>query len=199
MIGESGFDGRGDSEALMDAAEIVVHVVNRDGGRVVFDLLRESGGQSREPAHAHADGEILPLDVASADEPWVRSPADNSGLGTRDTGRAVAPLPFVGLAVNLHEGGVVDVGTKGVLDGWQVDFQAVRRQLHPVRETGRHVLHELVGARRAGCAQVRDGFTMVFLATSGMRTVARTELPSTKAAITCARFLMLSLFMLTIY
>ena len=39
---------------------------------------------------------------------------------------------------------------------------------------------------------------MVFFATSVMRTVARTELPSTKAAITCARFLMLTLFMLTI-
>ena len=39
---------------------------------------------------------------------------------------------------------------------------------------------------------------MVFLATSVMRTVARTELPSTKAAITCARFLVLNLFTVTI-
>jgi hypothetical protein len=48
----------------MDAAEVVVHEVQRDGGAVVLDLLGEGVGQAGESAHRHAHGQVLAPDVA---------------------------------------------------------------------------------------------------------------------------------------
>ena len=45
---------RSASEALMDAHEVVVHVVKRNRVHVVLDLLGESVGQLSEPSHDHA-------------------------------------------------------------------------------------------------------------------------------------------------
>ena len=47
----------------MDSAEIVEHEVEHQRVNVVVELLRESVGQPGGPAHAHAHGEVLALDI----------------------------------------------------------------------------------------------------------------------------------------
>ena len=49
---------------LVDTAKIVVGDVQRDGGDVIVELLAKAVRQSREPALAHAERKVLPLDVA---------------------------------------------------------------------------------------------------------------------------------------
>jgi len=58
----SGHCGR-DAKGLVDAAEVVMHVVQADSGHVVLDLLAESVGQAGETAHSHAHSEVLALNV----------------------------------------------------------------------------------------------------------------------------------------
>ena len=48
----------------MDAREVVMHEMQRDGMFQILDLLREGIGQAREAAILHADSEVLPFDVA---------------------------------------------------------------------------------------------------------------------------------------
>jgi hypothetical protein len=45
--------------------------MQRDRVIVVFDLLREGIGQSREPAHRHAHTQIVPLDEAGRYVPRI--------------------------------------------------------------------------------------------------------------------------------
>ena len=51
----------------MDANEIIVYVVQRDGRDVILDFLRESIGQSSESPHRHPHREVLPFHVERAD------------------------------------------------------------------------------------------------------------------------------------
>ena len=58
---------RGAFQRLVDANEIVVNEIQTQHVQVVFQLLAETVCQASEPAHPHAPGEILPLDIASSD------------------------------------------------------------------------------------------------------------------------------------
>jgi len=58
MIADPRLHRGGDSQGLMNPAEVVMHVVNGNGRDVVLDLLGESIGQSGESAHGHSHGEI---------------------------------------------------------------------------------------------------------------------------------------------
>ena len=51
-------------QRAVDAREVVAHVVQRNGCRVVLQLLTESVRQSREPANRHPHRGVLALDVA---------------------------------------------------------------------------------------------------------------------------------------
>lgn len=51
----------------MDAAEVIEYEVQRDGVRVVLDLLAERVGQSRESTNRHSHRNVLALDVAGRD------------------------------------------------------------------------------------------------------------------------------------
>jgi len=51
----------------MDANEVVECAVQRDRVAVVLNLLAERIGQSSKAAHVHSHGEVLPLDIGSAD------------------------------------------------------------------------------------------------------------------------------------
>lgn len=55
------------AEALMHAAEIVVHDVERHGSAVMVDALAEPVAEARKPLGAHADREVRPLDIGRAD------------------------------------------------------------------------------------------------------------------------------------
>jgi hypothetical protein len=48
---------------FLNAAEIIVHDVERDGRNMIIKLLREAIGKPGEPARAQAEGKVLPLDV----------------------------------------------------------------------------------------------------------------------------------------
>lgn len=54
---------RRNSKRLVDAAEVVVHVVQGDGCRMALQLLGERIGEPRKPAHLHSHCEVLPLDI----------------------------------------------------------------------------------------------------------------------------------------
>jgi hypothetical protein len=48
----------------MHAAEVVMHVVERNRVAVIVHLLAEAVGQTSEPAHLHSHGEVLPFHIA---------------------------------------------------------------------------------------------------------------------------------------
>ena len=53
---DSGFHRWRHAERLMDAGEVVVHVVQGDGCGVILEFLRERVRQAREPADRHPHG-----------------------------------------------------------------------------------------------------------------------------------------------
>lgn len=63
MLGDARGHRWRDLERLMDAAEIVIHEVQRNRRFVVLDLLAERIGQASEAAHSHPHGEVLTLDM----------------------------------------------------------------------------------------------------------------------------------------
>lgn len=54
-------------QGFMDAAKIVVCDVQRHRSRMVLKFLAESIGEPGEAALLHAEGQVLPLDMASRD------------------------------------------------------------------------------------------------------------------------------------
>ena len=62
MIAKSRFHCWGDAKRLVNASEIVIHVVNRDCVTVVFKLFRMRIREARKTTYGHAHREILPLD-----------------------------------------------------------------------------------------------------------------------------------------
>jgi hypothetical protein len=75
----------------MDAAEVVPREVERDGGPMILDLLREAVvGEPRQAPHLHARGEVEPLDVGGADFLLFRAPADDRLLRAYNPAREVA-------------------------------------------------------------------------------------------------------------
>src|SRR5437899_7706447 len=67
MIGTSSFHSWRHSETLVNPAEIIVHEVKRDRMLEIFDFLGKGVSQSRESAHTHAHGQVLPFNVARRD------------------------------------------------------------------------------------------------------------------------------------
>src|SRR5260370_5005118 len=96
-------------ERLMDAHEIVVHVVERNLMHVVLDLFREAIRQASETAHIHAHSEILALHVASADVLGIGIAKPDDVLAAHALRRTVRPLSSRIGTENLDELGIVDV------------------------------------------------------------------------------------------
>lgn len=94
----------------MDAAEIVMHVVNGNHRDVVFDFLGEGVCQSSKAAHRHPHSEILPFYVAGRNV---------TGIRIADDPLALAANAFTG-AINLDSlagkvaKGLVHVGNTNV-------------------------------------------------------------------------------------
>ena len=100
-------------------APVVPDVEQRDGVRVVHQLLAERVGQPREPPHAHPNVQVLPLDVAGRDVLRVRVAGDRFRLRPEALRRAVARLRLLG-SVELDELREVHIGPEHVLDSRQV-------------------------------------------------------------------------------
>ena len=99
MIRESRFHRRGDPEGLVNPAEVVVHEVKRHGVGQVFYFLGERIGKPREPAHAHAHGQVLALNVGRGNVPLSRVACDL--LAARAAALASAIPPLRALAFRL--------------------------------------------------------------------------------------------------
>jgi len=67
----------------MNAAEIVVRKVQRQGRLEIRQLLREGVRQPGEPAAHHPDSEVLPLDVTGADMGRRGIPVNHRGYDLR--------------------------------------------------------------------------------------------------------------------
>ena len=134
----------------MDADEVVMHGVDRDGVLVVLNLLRKRIGKPGEPARAHPQCQVRPLRVAGADVLRVGA-AFHAGLdGALAVARAVAACAGR-VAIDFDKHGVVDIRAKGLLHSFKVRLVAVAAELHPVGQAQRQVGDEQL--RRLGVAR----------------------------------------------
>ena len=83
MRANTRFHRRSNPQGLVHPREVMVHVVQRDHGDVVFQLFRERISQAREAAHVHPHVEILAFDVASRDELMIRVADNVHALGSQ--------------------------------------------------------------------------------------------------------------------
>jgi hypothetical protein len=148
MIADSRFHRRCDPERLMDAPEVVPHVEQRNGVRVILDLLREAVRQAGESPDLHPHREILPLYEAGRDVVRIGAPDHLNALSCRALRGAVPLLPLGMVAVDLDELRVVDSARERVNHGPQIHLVAVGGQLDSIRETTGNVFKELGSAPR---------------------------------------------------
>jgi hypothetical protein len=139
---------RRDPQCLVNANEVVMHVVQADRVSVVLDFLAECIRQSREPPHAHSHGEVLALDVARRNVPRIRVAGATERLASLYLCRAVAARGMRSLAVELDQLGVVNIGTETGLDRFKIGPVPVARDLDSVREPLREIADKFDG----GCA-----------------------------------------------
>lgn len=127
----------------MNAGEIVVHHVERNGGGMILDFFRESIRKPGEAPHPHPHREILTFNVAGVDMIRVRLTDDRVALAGNAFWRAVAALAVsVALFVNLHQLSVVYAFAKDLDDGGKVCPQSVRAKLNAIRQTTSQIRHE---------------------------------------------------------
>src|ERR1039458_6953458 len=93
MITNPRFHRRGNAQSLMDAAEVVVHMKQRQHSDVIFKFLTESIRQSSETPHVHPLVKILSLNVGRADMLRVWRTDDRFSLGAKTLRRAVTGCP----------------------------------------------------------------------------------------------------------
>src|SRR5580658_5065662 len=96
MIGQTGFHCWRDAQRLVNPAEVVVKKVHRDLMRMVLKLLTESIGQPREAAHPHPHGEVLPLNIASANVLGIGVATDHLHVSSNAFGWTVTALVGIG-------------------------------------------------------------------------------------------------------
>ena len=81
MTTDARFHRRSNPKSLVNSAEIVVHVKQRDHRNVVLDLLGKGVSQPGKASHVHPHVEILSLYVAGADVRviWLADDIDTLG------------------------------------------------------------------------------------------------------------------------
>lgn len=83
----------------MNAAEIVVREVQRDGCFQILQFLAESISQARESADRHTHSEVLALHKASRDVVRVRASVNNLGYNLRDSWWGVPRVGAIVLSI----------------------------------------------------------------------------------------------------
>jgi hypothetical protein len=68
------------SQRLVDAAEVIVHVVDCDRGDMILNFLRVGVRQVSESAHVHPRGQILLLDIAGRNVLRIRSSSQSARI-----------------------------------------------------------------------------------------------------------------------
>jgi len=78
----------------VDANEVVVHEMKRDGCDVMLDSLGETICEASKAAHVHPHGEVLALHVGRADVLGIGLASDFLALATDALGGAVTRFAF---------------------------------------------------------------------------------------------------------
>src|ERR1017187_2844464 len=131
------------TQGLMDADEVVVHMEQRQHSDMVFELLTEGIRQPGEPPHVHPHVEILSLNVGRADVLRVWRTDDRLSLGAKTLRRAVTGCSFGIVAINLNQLGEVDILSESIGYSRQIHLVAVCSQLDSIRQPACNVLKEL--------------------------------------------------------
>ncbi len=132
----------------MNPDEVVVHIVDRDRGNMIFDLLGKPVRQSGESANLHPHGQILAFDIARADVLRIGATDQRFLLAADAFGRTIAHTraAFVhGAAVDFNQRRIVDFIVKVLCNCVEVVAQAISSQLNAIREAGFQILHEESG------------------------------------------------------
>ena len=157
MFGHPSLHSRGDSQGLVYPAEIVMHEVQGDGVLVVLQLLGEGIGQPGKPAAAHAQGEVLALNVAGGDVLAIRRPLDGPLADADALGRGIPALTLHGLPEELDEHGIVNLSPKGFLHSLKVGLVAVAGQLDAVNQPGLEIVNKVGRAGQRAVPNVPGG------------------------------------------
>ena len=113
----------------MAAAEVVMGEVQRNGRAVVFQLFAKPVRQTGEPAHGHAERQILPLDMGSADLRRVGIAADWDYLDADDFGGAVPLFSVARGAIDLDELGIIHTHSETVFHRIRVRGKTIAGKL----------------------------------------------------------------------
>ena len=104
VVGQIRLHRRGDPDAAVNAAEIVIGEVQAVGRPQVLPLLAEPIRQPRQSAHLQSNREVLALHMRRADLLRIGIPHDWDPFRVRHVGRAVAAaLFFRGLGIDLDQ------------------------------------------------------------------------------------------------
>ena len=99
MIGGSGLHARRNAKGTMNAAEIVIREIQRDGSLQVRQFLAERIGQQRKTSHCHAHGQVLPFHKTGRDVLGIGIAKTNLGYDLHDAWWGVPRIRTVELAV----------------------------------------------------------------------------------------------------
>lgn len=127
----------------MDAAEIVVHEIERQRENVVVELLAESVGEPGEAPHRHTHREVVPLDVRGRNMLAVGNAGDAAFAGADARRGAVAARNANLGAVQLHKLRVIDAAGESVVNCLYIRLVAVCSKLDAIGEPVGEVVHEL--------------------------------------------------------
>lgn len=134
--------------------EIVVHHVERNGGDVALDLLREGIRGARNGPDAHPNREISAFDVAGGNVRGIGMAGNGLGFAANALSGVVPLLAFGSLAIDLDELGIVDFTAKGTLDSLEVNGESVTGELDAIGQPSGQVVHE--DSRRDTVARPND-------------------------------------------
>src|ERR1700692_666934 len=135
MIGQTRLHRGSNSEARMNAAEIVIREVQGHSGFQMRELFRERIGQSRKSSHRHSHSQVLPLHKRSADVIGIGIALSDFGYNPRDAWWGVPRFGRIELPVvakHLRELREVAIRSKALRRGHGVVVQSVRGELHAV-------------------------------------------------------------------
>jgi len=137
------------AQTLMNPAEVVVHVMERNRVLQILHLFAKSVRQSRESAHSHSHSQILALSVAGRNVIVVRITANHRAPRTHAlSGRVTRLWGQWLIAIKFNQHRVVNLSPESLIDRDQVSSETVRGQLHAICKALLQVAKEMVSRCR---------------------------------------------------
>ncbi len=161
MIAKPCFHRRRHAQTLVNPAEVVVHVMERNGVLQILDLFGERISQSSKPAHTHSHRQILALCVAGRNVVVVGIAADHCPPRAHTLRGRIASVRLLrDIAVKFNQHCVVDLGSESLVNRDQIRLVAVSRQLYSIGKALLQIAEEMIASRRVARADepTRDEF-----------------------------------------